>query len=103
MYKIAFYVTAEHLEELKTALFTAGAGHIGNYDHCCWQTKGTGQFRPLAESNPYLGEPEQLSRISEYLVEMVCRDEYIREVVEVLKAQHPYENPAYQVWKIEDF
>ncbi len=48
MYKICFYVPESHLEKVKEALFATGAGRIGDYDHCCWQTRGTGQFRPLA-------------------------------------------------------
>jgi len=52
-YKLEVYVPLTHAEELKTALFDAGAGRIGNYDCCCWQSVGTGQFRPLAGSNAF--------------------------------------------------
>lgn len=56
MYKLSFFVPASHLETVKSALFEAGAGRIGDYDSCCWQTEGTGQFRALADSAPYLGQ-----------------------------------------------
>ena len=53
MYKIEFYTPESHLETVKKAMFEAGAGHLENYDCCCWQTRGIGQFRPLEGSNPY--------------------------------------------------
>ena len=49
MYKLAFYVPQENLEAVKQALFATGAGRIGDYDSCCWQVKGVGQFRPLSD------------------------------------------------------
>ena len=52
MYKISVYVPENSVEKVKQALFDAGAGRIGNYDSCCWQTAGIGQFRPLENSNP---------------------------------------------------
>ena len=51
-----FYVPTANAETVKNAVFEAGGGRIGNYDRCCWQTTGTGQFRPLAGSQPFLGE-----------------------------------------------
>ena len=45
MYKLAFFVPAEHKDKVKAAVFAAGAGRIGNYDSCCWEVSGTGQFR----------------------------------------------------------
>lgn len=103
MYKISFYVPEENLEPVKAALFAAGAGRIGNYDQCCWQTKGQGQFRPLAGSNPHLGNQQQLSTLEEYLVEMVCADELIHEVIRALKQAHPYEEPAYCAFEVNSF
>ena len=55
MYKLVFYVPVDHLEPVKQAVFATGAGKIGEYDSCCWQVLGVGQFRPLAGSTPYLG------------------------------------------------
>lgn len=54
MYVMVFYVPQSHLEEVKEAVFSAGAGIMGGYDRCCFQTLGTGQFRPLAGSSPFL-------------------------------------------------
>lgn len=101
MYKICFYAPASHVESVKQALFRSGAGKIGHYACCCWQTLGEGQFMPLAESHAFVGEVEKIERIPEYKVEMVCADELIQSAVAALKQSHPYEEPAYQVWKVE--
>ena len=89
-----------HLEIVKQALFDEGAGRYNNYDQCCWQTLGEGQFRPLAGSAPFLGEAQILERAAEYKVEMVCRDEIIKNAVQALIKSHPYEEPAYEVYPI---
>ncbi|MDX1754769.1 MAG: YqfO family protein [Marinobacter sp.] len=102
MYKLCFFVPATHVEQTKRALFEAGAGRIGDYDACAWQTLGQGQFRPLDGSQPFLGERGELEVVSEYKVEMVCEDTLIRRAVDALKAAHPYEEPAYEVYRLED-
>ena len=103
MYKLCFYVPESHLEPVKEAVFRTGAGRIGDYDSCCWQTLGQGQFRPRAGSQPFIGEQDQLERVAEYKVELVLEDAWVAEAVRALKAAHPYEEPAYQVWKLESF
>lgn len=100
MYQLIFYVPATHKELVKQAVFAAGAGRIGNYDHCAWECLGTGQFRPLAGSNPFLGQENHLHLVDEYRVELVCADEYIQAAVQALKRKHPYEEPAYTVFPI---
>jgi hypothetical protein len=103
MYKLCFYVPESHLQAVKEAVFAAGAGRIGDYDHCCWQVLGQGQFRPLAGSNPFIGSAEQVETVAEYQVELVCADAVVAEVVQSLKRAHPYEEPAYQVWQLAGF
>ncbi len=100
MYKLVFFVPESHLEQVKTAVFSAGAGRIGNYDQCCWQVPGSGQFRPLPGANPYIGNSGQLETLPEYRVEMVCADEFIQAAVAALRAAHPYEEPAFDVWHL---
>jgi len=77
MHKITFYVPESHLETVKNALFDQGAGKIGNYDRCCWQTKGEGQYRPLENSHPFQGEKNKVCKEPEYLVEMVCEEKVL--------------------------
>jgi hypothetical protein len=103
MYKLCFFVPETHLELTKLALFKAGAGRIGNYEYCAWQCRGEGQFRPLEGSNPYLGQSGQLERVVEYKVELVCEDSFIRNALQALKEAHPYEEPAYDIYRLEEF
>ncbi len=101
MFKLNFYVPKTHLEEVKLALFALGAGKMGHYDSCCWQTLGQGQFRGLPDSSPFLGQKGELEKLDEYKVEMLCEDALIQEVIEVLRQVHPYEEPAYDVIRLE--
>lgn len=103
MLKLCFYVPASHLDIVKQAVFDAGAGRIGHYDQCCWQVAGEGQFRPLAGASPAIGQSHQLEKVIEYRVEMVCENALIRDVIHALKQAHPYEEPAYDVVKMEDY
>lgn len=100
-FKLEFYVPIENADAVKNAIFAAGAGKIGNYDCCCWQTTGTGQFRPCEGSNPYLGEQDQIETVEELKVELVCAPELIEPVIAALKDSHPYETPAYQYWEVK--
>ncbi len=101
MHLIAFYVPESHLETVKNALFAKGAGRIGNYDCCAWQTKGVGQFRPLGASTPFLGEVDVLHTTKEFKVEMVCSDNNLIDILQELVKIHPYEEPAYHAVKIK--
>ena len=83
-------------------MFNAGAGKIGDYDCCSWQTLGQGQFRPLENSQPFIGSTGQIEQVEEYKVEMVCSDSLIKAVISAMKQAHPYEEPAYDVWKTEN-
>ncbi|HAL67405.1 MAG TPA: NGG1p interacting factor NIF3 [Pseudomonas sp.] len=103
MYKLAFFVPASHVEVVKAAVFAAGGGHVGDYDHCGWQTLGQGQFRPLDGSSPFLGRAGQVEVVEEWRVELVVGDDLILQVVAALKQSHPYETPAYEVYRLADF
>ena len=103
MYKLVIFVGADALEKVKEALFAAGGGRIGNYDCCCFVSAGEGQFRPLEGANPYVGNIGKVEKEKEFRLEAVVEDEKIRAVVEAVKFAHPYETPAYDVVKLEDF
>ena len=100
LYKIEYYVPESHLEATKKALFDAGAGHIENYDCCCWETPGTGQFRPLTDSNPYLGKAGLIEKVKEYKIELMCAAEFLKASIKAMNEAHPYETPAYNYWPI---
>lgn len=102
MYKLCFFVPESHLQTVKSAVFAAGGGLIGAYDSCCWQTLGLGQFRPLSGSQPYIGQSGQLEQVQEWKVELVVADGLIQSAVKALLQAHPYETPAYEVWRLTD-
>lgn len=101
MYMLSFLAPETHLDVIKNAIFVTGAGSIGNYSHCAWQTLGEGQFMPLAGSNAFIGEINQLEKVPEYKVEIVCTKEQIKDAISALKLSHPYETPSYQVVRLE--
>ncbi|MDB6048204.1 MAG: hypothetical protein JWR17_950 [Pseudomonas sp.] len=102
MYKLSFFVPPSHVEQVKSAVFAAGAGRIGAYDQCSWQVLGQGQFRPLDGSQPFIGRTGVTEQVQEWKVELVVADELIAHVVVALKQSHPYETPAYEVWRLAD-
>ncbi|MDU8427762.1 YqfO family protein [Pseudomonas syringae pv. actinidifoliorum] len=103
MYKLAFFVPSSHVDKVKNAVFAAGAGRIGAYDQCSWQVLGQGQFRPMDGSQPFIGQGGVVELVEEWKVELVVVDDLIQQVVLALKQSHPYETPAYEVWRLEDF
>lgn len=103
MYKVSFLVPESHVEQVKMAMFNEGAGEFGNYKQCAWQVLGEGQFLALTEANPFIGKKNQLTKVPEYYVEIICMPKIIHSVIAALKKAHPYEEPAYHVIKIEEF
>lgn len=101
MFILIFYVPADSAEKVKEALFNAGAGKFRNYDRCSWQTLGTGQFRALPGSTPFIGTRMKTEIVEEYRIEMVCEEKCIREALKALVKNHPYEEPAYHIIKNE--
>lgn len=102
MYKLAFFVPIDDAESVKEAVFKTGAGRIGDYEACCFQTQGTGQFRPLQGAHPHIGEVGTLEYVEELKVELVCSNECIHAAIAALKLAHPYEEVAYDVWLLAD-
>lgn len=100
MYKLVFFVPESHVDAVKEAVFEAGAGQQGDYDSCCWQVLGEGQFRPLENSQPFIGVPGEVETVPEYRVEMLCAEDCAKQVIVALKQAHPYEEPAFDLFSI---
>ncbi len=101
IFKIEVYVPEKYCDTLKTAMFNAGAGKLGNYDCCAWQSStGTGQFRPLRGSSPFLGKTGQIEKVEEIKIELICKEDVLENVINAIKKSHPYETPAFQYWKV---
>ena len=101
-FKIVVYVPETHADKLREAMGNAGAGKIGNYTHCTFTSKGTGRFKPEAGANPTIGEVGKLEAVEEERIETVCSEEKLKDVLKAIKEVHPYEEPATDVYPIEN-
>jgi hypothetical protein len=98
--KLIVFVPRESLDTVRDALFAAGAGQIGDYERCSWYTAGTGTFRGRAGTKPSVGESGREERVSELRLETVFPEERHEEVIAALRAAHPYEEPAFDVYPL---
>lgn len=100
--KVVTFVPETHLEAVREALFAAGAGHIGDYDQCSFSHTGEGTFRGSEGTNPFLGMPGTLSREPERRLEVVTDHAKVNAVVGALLSAHPYEEPAYDIYALDN-
>jgi hypothetical protein len=98
--KLVVFVPPEALDPVREALFAAGAGRIGNYEHCSWYTEGTGTFLAGEGAAPTVGEPGREERVPEVRLETVYPAEREPEVVQALRNAHPYEEPAFDLYPL---
>jgi dinuclear metal center YbgI/SA1388 family protein len=102
LFKIVTFVPDASCEKVRRAMFEAGAGHIGNYDSCSYNIKGTGTFRAGENTNPFVGEKGTLHNEPETRIETVAKKECVDKIISALKENHPYEEPAYDVYQLEN-
>ncbi len=91
LYKLAVYVPTTHIDKVKNALADAGAGHIGNYSHCSFSSQGVGSFKPLDNSNPYIGSLGELELVEEVKIETIVPQRILGGVINSMINAHPYE------------
>ena len=96
---LVVFSPVEDSDRLVDALSAAGAGVIGDYTRCAWQTVGTGTFIPGADANPSIGSNGRLERVPETRLEMVVPRAAQAEVLRALHEFHPYEDPGYAVFE----
>ena len=100
--KLVVFVPREALDPVREALFSAGAGRIGNYTRCSWYTQGTGTFRGGQGSDPSVGESGRDERVAELRLETVYPEEREADVVRALREAHPYEEPAFDLYPLAE-
>jgi len=100
--KLVTFVPSSHAESVRASLFGAGAGNIGNYDSCSYNLSGEGTFRAGNGTNPYVGEKGQLHVEPEIRIEVILPAFRQKEIVSALLAVHPYEEPAYDFYSLEN-
>jgi dinuclear metal center YbgI/SA1388 family protein len=100
--KLVTYIPESHAKEVREAIFDTGAGHIGNYEQCSYNTEGVGTFMGNDDSNPYLGEKGKLHYENEIRFETILPEYLKSKVVNALIKAHPYEEIAYDFYKLEN-
>jgi dinuclear metal center YbgI/SA1388 family protein len=98
LYKLVAFVPVDRASAMVDALADAGAGHLGRYDRCAWTGTGVGTFRPGPTAAPAIGEPGRVEEVTEARVEMVFEPPLLNDIVGALRAAHPYEEPAFDVY-----
>lgn len=93
--KLVTFVPHAQADNVRNALFTAGAGHIGNYDACSYNSEGFGSFRAGEGSHPFVGEIDELHREPEIRIEVITPSYLQHKVQQALIAAHPYEEPTF--------
>ncbi|MBU1368532.1 MAG: Nif3-like dinuclear metal center hexameric protein [Bacteroidetes bacterium] len=100
--KLVVFVPQTHAEKVRQAMFSAGAGHIGAYDSCSFNTNGTGTFKGNENTNPFVGKAGELHQEPEMKIEMVVPAYKLNRVVEAMLSAHPYEEVAYDIFLLEN-
>lgn len=101
-YKIAVYVPSTHADSVRDALGEAGAGYVGKYSHCAFQTEGQGTFRPLEGTNPFIGSQDKLEAVEEVRIETIVPETKQYEVIQAIVQAHPYEEVAYDIYPLQN-
>ncbi|HNU34739.1 MAG TPA: Nif3-like dinuclear metal center hexameric protein [Bacteroidia bacterium] len=96
--KLVTFAPTDHAEKVRNALFGAGAGHIGAYSHCSFNTTGMGTFMAGKDATPYVGEKEKLHTENEVRIEVVFESRKEGEIISRLLQNHPYEEVAYDIY-----
>ncbi|HSX02739.1 MAG TPA: hypothetical protein VLI05_05510 [Candidatus Saccharimonadia bacterium] len=100
--KIVVTIPPENADAIRQALGKAGAGKLGNYSFCSFSVVGTGRFLPNEHARPHIGVPNQPETVTEERVEVLCDRAHAKEVVAALRAAHPYEEPAIDIYPLLD-
>lgn len=96
-FKLEIFIPESHFKILREILSKVDAGHIGKYSDCLSYSKVTGTWRPLENTNPYIGEQGKLSEETELKVEVTIKAENLSETISEIKKVHPYDEPVINV------
>ena len=101
--KLVTFVPSDCTDRLRAALSDAGAGNIGEYSHCSYASKGEGTFLGSDRTDPFIGEQGAFERAAEDRLEMILPERAKWSVVKALYNVHPYEEPAYDLYRLDEF
>jgi dinuclear metal center YbgI/SA1388 family protein len=100
--KLVVFVPSSHIEQVRSCVFNAGGGNLGNYDSCSYASEGKGTFKPLENANPFEGEIGKLTEVDEVKLEFLVSSHKLNDVVDKMKLVHPYEEVAYDLIPIQN-
>ena len=100
--KLVAFVPKENIEEVKQALFNVGAGSLGNYSNCSFSSQGIGTFKGNENSNPIVGQKNQLESVTETKLEVTYEKQVQSIVLKALFKSHPYEEVAYEIYTLQN-
>ncbi|MFV0484582.1 MAG: Nif3-like dinuclear metal center hexameric protein [Bacteroidales bacterium] len=102
LFKISVFVPNTHAEQVRDSMFEAGAGHIGNYDCCSYNTEGIGTFRANEEAKPFVGKQGELHNENEIKIEVLVPEHLCNNTVSAMLSSHPYEEVAYDIYLLNN-
>lgn len=100
--KIVVFVPKGYEDTVRDAMCDAGAGHIGNYSHCTFNINGTGTFKPLSGTHPFIGEEGKLEKVDEVRIETIIPESLQTRVLDSMLKVHPYEEVAFDIYPVEN-
>jgi dinuclear metal center YbgI/SA1388 family protein len=101
-YKLTVFIPETHLAQVSDAIFSSGGGVIGDYTHCGFRTAGIGSFKGNQDSNPTIGEPGKFETVQEIKLETLVYSWKVNDVMKAVKAAHPYEEVAFDLYKVDN-
>ena len=102
LYKLVVFVPLTHINEVREAVSRAGAGFIGKYSDCTFRATGIGTFKPGEDTDPFIGQIGQLEEVEEARLETICPQHLLKAVIDAMLQAHPYEEVAYDLYKLEN-
>ncbi|HVX90951.1 MAG TPA: hypothetical protein VHC20_05005 [Candidatus Paceibacterota bacterium] len=100
MKKIVVTVPVADADRMRHAIGEVGGGRVGNYTFCSFSTRGIGRFMPEDGAHPAIGELGKLEEVEEERIEVTCGDGVVNDVVQAIRHNHPYEEPAIDIYTI---
>ena len=100
-FKFVIYVPVDYAEKFVEIIGNNGGGHIGNYSHCTFSTEGKGTFKPLENSNPFIGTQGNLEKTDEVKIETIVAAGNLNKLLSATLKAHPYEEPAYDIYPLK--
>ncbi len=102
MYKLVVFVPKTHKDIVRNSMTDVGAGHIGKYSHCTYNTEGIGTFMPRENTNPFIGKEGVLEKVEEVRIETIVKQKDLKKVLKNMIENHPYEEVAYDIYSLNN-